>query len=82
MSKTGHRYRAGDLVGVIKDCMANCKILRRMPKKNGQGFRYVATAVKIFSDTPDRTFFGRNKTFVLPERRILLKLRDAWLDKK
>jgi hypothetical protein len=73
MNKT-HKYKAGDLVGLVAECMADCKILRRVPKKKGQGFSYIATAVKIHSSTPEETFFGKNKKFTVSEKRIVVKL--------
>jgi hypothetical protein len=76
MKKTKtHKYKKGDLVGIIKDCMADCRILRRLKKRDGQALSYVVTVERIHSSIPpEETFFGKNKNFVVRERQILLKL--------
>jgi len=31
-----HRFKVGDVVGVCSDCMAECEILKVLPKKKDQ----------------------------------------------
>ena len=75
--KKVHKYKKGDLVGIVVDCMANCRILYRLHKQSGKGLSYVATAVKIHHPRPKESFFGKNKKFVVLERQIMLKLTGA-----
>lgn len=75
--QTEHKYKAGDLVGIVKDCMANCRILRRVPKKKGEGFTYIATAEKIHHPRPKESFFWKNKEFLIKERKIGVRLSRA-----
>lgn len=72
--RKAHRYKKGDLVGVIFDCMADCRILYRLRKRTGKPLSYVATAERIYHHKPKTSFFGQNKRFVLSERSILVKL--------
>jgi len=73
--KPSHKYRVGDLVGIIVDCMANCRIIRCIPKRKGKGLSYIATAERIHSSRPEESFFGKNKEFEVLERNIMVKLR-------
>jgi len=75
MSSLPHRYRPGDLVGVVADCMADCEIVRRVRKRPGQALSYIARAVKVHHPRPNESFFGKNKQFLLEERRITVLLR-------
>lgn len=79
MSTLPHRYRPGDVVGVVGDCMADCEIVRRIRKRPGQVLSYIARAVKIHHPKPKESFFGKNKQFLLEERRVtvLLKARSS-----
>lgn len=70
-----HKYRPGDLVGVVSDCMANCEIVRRIRKRPGQSLRYVAHAVVIHHPRPKESFFGKHKQFLVTEREISVLLR-------
>jgi len=72
-----HKYRPGDVVGVVADCMADCKIVRRIRKRPGQALSYVARAVKIHHPRPKESFFGQHKQFLLQERRITVLLKGA-----
>lgn len=56
--------------------MADCEIVRRIKKRQGQVVTYVARAVKIHHPRPEESFFGKNKTFLLEERRILVLLKN------
>jgi hypothetical protein len=69
-----HKYKKGDLVGIISDCMADCRILRRLPKREGQALSYVVTAERIHHPKPKESFFGKNEKFTVRERDILVKL--------
>ena len=71
-----HKYKLGDIVGVVGDCMADCKIVRRPRKKKGQALTYVATAIDIHHPNPKESFFGKNKYFIIPEKRIVVKLGE------
>jgi len=42
-----HKYKKGDIVGIVSDCMADCRILCRLRKRDGQALSYMATAEKI-----------------------------------
>jgi len=63
--KRAHKYDKGDLVGII---------LRRVRKRDGEGFSYVVTAETIHHPKPEESFFGKNKEFVVLERQIVVKL--------
>jgi hypothetical protein len=67
-------YKKGDIVGVIGDCMAECKILEVLPKKKGEKTSYVATAMKIAHPDPDSTFFGKNEQFCITDKQVVLKI--------
>jgi len=69
-----HKYKKGDIVGIVSDCMADCRILCRLRKRDGQALSYMATAEKIHHPRPQESFFGKNKRFVVRERDILVKL--------
>ena len=71
-----HQYKKDDIVGICADCMANCKILERIPKKKGEAFQYVATAVEIHHPNPKESFFGQNKKFKVKEKQIVVKLNQ------
>lgn len=75
MKTKAHLYKVDDIVGIIGDCMADCKIVECLSKKKGQSLSYVATAVKIHHPKPKESFFGRNKTFNVRENQIVVKLR-------
>lgn len=77
MDSFPHKYKAGDLVGVVADCMADCKIICRLRKKSGQVLCYVAKAVKIHHPRPKESFFGKNKHFLLEERRVFVLLKEV-----
>jgi hypothetical protein len=70
-----HKYRAGDVVGVVADCMADCVIVRRLRKKPGESLRYVARAVAIHHPWPAESFFGKHERFLLLEKGIVVLLR-------
>lgn len=72
--KKVHKYAVGNIVGVVADCMANCEIIKVIPKKKGKGFCYIAKAVHISHPKPSETFFGKNDTFELPEHRVVVRL--------
>ena len=74
MKKQTHKYKVGDIVGICSDCMADCKILKRIPKVKGQVLSYVATAVIIHHPKPKESWFGQNKEFTVREDRIVVKL--------
>ena len=69
-----HKYKAGDVVGVIADCMADCKIISRLQKRKGKVASYIATAINIHHPKPKDSFFGINKKFIIEERQIVLKI--------
>ena len=73
--KTKYKYSVGDVVGICSDCMADCKILKCIPKKKGEGVSYVATAIRIHHPNPKESFFGKNKHFTVREKQIVVKLR-------
>jgi hypothetical protein len=72
-----HKYKKGDLVGICSDCMADCRILRRLRKRAGQALSYVVTAEKIHHPRPKESFFGKHKQFTVRERDIVVKLTGA-----
>lgn len=74
--KSIHKYKVGDLVGIVVDCMANCEILRCVPKVKGKGLTYIAKAVKIHHPRPKESFFGKNSEFEVRERQITLRLSN------
>jgi hypothetical protein len=75
MSLFPHKYRAGDIVGVVADCMADCRIVRRLRKKPGESLRYIAQAVKVHHPRPKESFFGKHERFLLEEKRVTVLLR-------
>lgn len=77
VSSLPHKYRPRDVVGVVADCMADCEIVRRIRKRPGQVVSYVARAVTIHHPQPKESFFGKNKQFLLEERRITVFLRPG-----
>ncbi len=74
MKAKGHKYTEGDLVGVCADCMADCVIVKCLPKKPGVALSYVASAVKIHHPKPKTSFFGQNKEFEVGEKQIVVHL--------
>jgi hypothetical protein len=56
--------------------MADCEIVRRIRKKPGHALSYVARAVKIHHPRPKESFFGKNKQFLLQEKRIVVFLKS------
>jgi len=74
-SSNRHRFKVGDVVGVVGDCMCNCEILEIIPKKKGQSHSYIAKAVKISHPNPEETFFGKNEKFIVRDNEILVRLR-------
>lgn len=71
-----HKYKAGDIVGIVSDCMADCKIICRLRKRPGQALCYVVTAVAIHHPRPEESFFGKNKKFLAREKDILVRLQS------
>jgi len=64
-----HRYKKGDIVGIVADCMADCKIIKLLPNKE-----YELQAVKIHHPNPKESFFGKNKRFKAKQNQITVKL--------
>jgi hypothetical protein len=75
--KKTHKYKAGDIVGICADCMADCEIVRRVRKRDGQALTYVAKAVKIHHPRPKESFFGKNPEFMVREKQISVLLRPG-----
>jgi hypothetical protein len=70
-----HKYQAGDVVGVVADCMADCEVVYRLRKRPGKVLSYVVRAVMIHHPRPKESFFGKNKQFLIEERRVTVLLR-------
>ena len=70
-AKQTHKYKKGAIVGVVVDCMCDCEVLRRLPKK-----KYILKAVAIHHPEPKKSWFGNNPKFIAQEKQILVCLKD------
>ena len=70
MKRSSHKYQVGAIVGTVVDCMAECEIIKRLPKK-----RYVLKVVKVAHPEPKESWFGKNPRFTADEKQILVQLR-------
>lgn len=64
-------------MGIVADCMADCRIEKLLPKVPGESLSYEASAVTIHHPSPSESFFGKNPRFKVRERSILVKLRGG-----
>jgi len=64
-----YKYKKGDIVGIVADCMADCKVIKLLPNKE-----YELEAIKIHHPKPKESFFGKNKRFKARQNQITVKL--------